>query len=189
LARALSHPLRVRILELLGVENASAKVISQSLGVRLGDAAYHLNRVLDRECGLVRLSETNDRRGAREKVFALDQEAFRDLIDWDALPPALDDALKGASLKGFVNAAASAIDAGSLDLDAVTLCWSPVALDAAGWSKVKKAFERAEEEVRVAVSECAARLQAGEDSIQGVIGLAAFEAPGSNSSQLQKEPA
>jgi hypothetical protein len=166
----------VRILEVLAVEPASARALSVSLNVPLGDASYHL-RVLDRECELLRLAKVRDRRGAREKIFILDQGAFRDLIDWSALPPFLDEALKGAALKGFVNAAASAIDGGALESDISTLCWRPVALDPVGWNRVRAALAHAEEEIRAAVDDSVALLQSKEKPVHAVVGLAAFEAP------------
>lgn len=67
LARALSHPLRVQILEILSERVASPLDLSQELGVELSHVAYH-TRTLDR-CGCLELVDTAQRRGATEHFY------------------------------------------------------------------------------------------------------------------------
>src|SRR4051794_25939472 len=68
LAKALSHPLRPRILERLdegGV--ASPNQLADALGERLGNVSYHV-RILC-ELGLVELVRTEPHRGALEHFY------------------------------------------------------------------------------------------------------------------------
>jgi DNA-binding transcriptional ArsR family regulator len=67
LVRALAHPLRVQILEILSERVASPNDLSVELGVDLGHVAYH-TRTLDR-CGCLELVDTAQRRGATEHFY------------------------------------------------------------------------------------------------------------------------
>jgi len=69
--RALSHPLRRRILRALVVEARSASDLSNEFGMALGVVSYHLNTVLDRECEVVDLADSVQRRGALKKFYCL----------------------------------------------------------------------------------------------------------------------
>jgi DNA-binding transcriptional ArsR family regulator len=84
LVRALAHPLRVRILEILSERVASPNVLSKELGVDLGDVAYH-TRTLDR-CGCLELVDTAKRRGATEHFY---KAAPRTTLTW--MPLELDE--------------------------------------------------------------------------------------------------
>jgi DNA-binding transcriptional ArsR family regulator len=80
LVRALGHPLRVRILEILSNRVASPNTLSKELGVDLGDVAYH-TRTLNR-CGCLELVDTARRRGATEHFY---KAAPRTTLTWTAL--------------------------------------------------------------------------------------------------------
>lgn len=67
LVRALAHPLRVQILEILSERVASPNDLSEELGVELTHVAYH-TRTLDR-CGCLDLVDTAKRRGATEHFY------------------------------------------------------------------------------------------------------------------------
>lgn len=67
LVRALAHPLRVRILEILSERVASPNDLSEELGIELTHVAYH-TRTLDR-CGCLELVDTAKRRGATEHFY------------------------------------------------------------------------------------------------------------------------
>ena len=67
LVRALAHPLRVQILELLTERVASPNRLSEQLGIGLTHVAYH-TRALDR-WGCLELVDTAQRRGATEHFY------------------------------------------------------------------------------------------------------------------------
>ncbi len=91
MVRALGHPLRQRILDLLNERGENSPVqIARALGERLGNIAYHCG-VLE-ECGAIELSRTAPARGAVEHFYRarqtvnwtpleLDQEAYRRLLE------------------------------------------------------------------------------------------------------------
>ena len=68
LVRAVSHPLRVEILEALsGDEEQSPTQIAKKLDKKLGNVSYHVNVL--RECEVIELVRTRPRRGALEHFF------------------------------------------------------------------------------------------------------------------------
>src|SRR6202012_3026349 len=67
LVRALGHPLRVKILEVVQLRNASPSELTDMLQAPLGNVAYHV-RVLEK-CGCIEQVATARRRGAGEHYF------------------------------------------------------------------------------------------------------------------------
>lgn len=177
LLHALGHPIRVRVLEALVHESASAKQLAKQFGIPLSNVAYHLCRVLDRECGIVSVVRTQQRRGATETFYEIDSEAIRRHLDWDSLPGAFRETLRGSSLAGFIPLAVNAIRGGSLDDESAVMCWQPVALDSTAWDEVREAVAQAVKSAEGAVAGSSERLKSsGRDAprVHGVIGLAAF---------------
>ncbi|MCF3131080.1 ArsR/SmtB family transcription factor [Streptomyces olivochromogenes] len=73
--KALGHPLRHRMVNVLRQRPATLRQLSDALGMSKGTIGYHV-RVL-REAGLVRLAETRQVRGGTEQYFALVSQSFR----------------------------------------------------------------------------------------------------------------
>lgn len=67
LAEAVAHPLRARCLTVLDERTASPSELKDILDVPLGDAAYHVKRLL--EMGLIELVDTRPVRGAVEHFY------------------------------------------------------------------------------------------------------------------------
>jgi DNA-binding transcriptional ArsR family regulator len=75
LVRALAHPVRIQILEILTERVASPNMLAVELDTGLSHVAYH-TRALDR-CGCLELVETAQRRGATEHFYrALEDTTF-----------------------------------------------------------------------------------------------------------------
>lgn len=67
LAKAMSHPLRVRIINNMGEGISSPNRLSQELGEPLGNVAYHVKVLLECEC--IEPDRTEPRRGAVEHFY------------------------------------------------------------------------------------------------------------------------
>ncbi len=68
LVKAVSHPLRVEILEAFGEQGElSPAQIAKALDQRLGNVSYHVNVL--KECEVIELVRTRPRRGALEHFF------------------------------------------------------------------------------------------------------------------------
>jgi DNA-binding transcriptional ArsR family regulator len=69
LVHALSHPIRLEILEILRDRVASPVEISEEIGQRQGVVSYHASTLL--RCGCLELVHRKARRGGIENFFAI----------------------------------------------------------------------------------------------------------------------
>jgi DNA-binding transcriptional ArsR family regulator len=67
IARALTHPLRARVLAILAERPASPKELASELGASLTLTSYHVRTLA--ELGVIRLERTTPRRGAVEHHY------------------------------------------------------------------------------------------------------------------------
>lgn len=180
LVKALAHPLRVQILDILTERVASPNGISAQLETGLTHVAYH-TRALD-SYGLLELVKTAQRRGATEHFYKAIPNSFVGDPAWRAIPRPLLGGVSGATLQTFLDKAIAALEAGTLDGRTDTVFrWMPLQLDEAGWKEVVAIMEEATNKVLAAHLRSQDRLAAngGRDSISAVIGQAAFETAGS----------
>ncbi|HYH54920.1 MAG TPA: hypothetical protein VD761_12405 [Solirubrobacterales bacterium] len=177
LVRALAHPLRVQILEVLTERVASPNLIAAELGIGVSHVAYH-TRTLDR-CGCLELVETAQRRGATEHYYKAKPHAFIGHPVWRKVPRSVRSGVTAASLQTFMDKAVTALEAGTIDnREDTTFSWMPVHLDDQGWREVTAILADATE--RVLAAQIAADRRAeelGEDArrISAVVALANFE--------------
>jgi DNA-binding transcriptional ArsR family regulator len=180
LVKAIAHPLRVRILEVLSDRVSSPNRLSETLEIGLSDVAYH-TRALDK-CGCLHLVDTAQRRGATEHFYKATPDSFLGNPAWRGVPSAILPGVSGATLQTFIDKAAAAMQAGTLDARADTVFrWLPLLLDQLGWEEVVAIMEETTERVLAAHLRSQDRLSDGaaDEPISAVIGLAAFETGGS----------
>lgn len=177
LVRALAHPLRVQILEVLTERVASPTLIAAELGTGVSHVAYH-TRTLDR-CGCLELVETAQRRGATEHYYKAKPHAFIGDRVWRKVPRSVRSGVTAASLQTFMDKAVTALEAGTLDSrDDTTFSWMPVHLDEKGWLEVSTILGEATERVLAAQEAADQRaLKSSRDprNISAVVALANFE--------------
>lgn len=94
--KALGHPVRHRMVNVLRQRPATLRQLAQALESSKGTIGYHV-RVL-REAGLVRLAETRQVRGGTEQYFALVSETFKVHQDAAVGPEFLVNAALGEML-------------------------------------------------------------------------------------------
>ena len=158
LVRALGHPLRVKILEVVQLRNASPSELTELLSAPLGNVAYHV-RVLEK-CGCIEQVATARRRGAVEHYFRARPRSYIGHQDWRKVPKSLRDAVTGSSLGSFFDRAADALEAGTMDArDDTTLNWMPMAVDEAGWAEVAAVFEAAANRLEAIHALCRRRIE------------------------------
>jgi DNA-binding transcriptional ArsR family regulator len=75
LVKALSHPIRVEILETLRNRVASPRELSQEMNERLGVISYHANTLV--KCGCLELVHVEPRHGTVENFFGLSPRLAR----------------------------------------------------------------------------------------------------------------
>jgi DNA-binding transcriptional ArsR family regulator len=180
LVKALSHPLRIRILEALTERVASPIRLSDDLDAGLSHVAYH-TRALDK-CGCLELVDTAQRRGATEHFYKAAPRSFIGDRIWRRVPRSLLGGVSGATLQSFMDRAVAALEAGTIDgREDTTLSWMPVLLDEQGWNEVTAAMQETITRVLAIQDESRKRLakRKGLGAISAIVGIASFETPGS----------
>jgi DNA-binding transcriptional ArsR family regulator len=138
--KAMSHPLRVRILALLDERSASPVELANWLGASLGTTAYHV-RTLER-LGLIELVRETRVRGAVEHHYrSKDRPTVSDEA-WAAAPPIAKQAAVSASLETIDAYAQAAGAAGGFDDGDAHLARSTLRLDERGFDDVSQACTR-----------------------------------------------
>jgi hypothetical protein len=174
LVRALSHPIRVRILESLQGRVASPSELSKEMDESLGVISYHTNTLV--ECGCLELVHTKPRRGALEHFFGVTPRSFIGHQDWRRAPLSLRGEITSAAFQTFIDKASEALEAGTIDSrEDTTLSWMPMTVDAEGWREVAAIMDEAHDRLVAVHSRSSERLR-GDAGMPIVVGLAAFEA-------------
>jgi DNA-binding transcriptional ArsR family regulator len=181
IAKALSHPMRARILVILNERVASPNEIAEMIDERLPNVSYHVRALQDLGC--IELVDTAQRRGAIEHYYrALMRPYFSDK-DWRRLPRSGRHAISGTVLKVIWEDVGEAIDGGSFDLRADRhLTHSPMALDDEGWSEMTKLLAETLSQAEKIGSKSAARLKKkNEPGTPTRLVIMHFEAPSKDS--------
>jgi DNA-binding transcriptional ArsR family regulator len=141
LAKALSHPLRQRILERLSVGGeASPNQLARALEEPLGNVAYHV-RILHR-LGFIELVGTRQIRGALEHHYRALAHPWLDAEQWAALPAAFRRFALGRTLREIVSRASDAGVAGGFDDPDAQIRRVNLELDQDGWSAVARLLDQ-----------------------------------------------
>jgi DNA-binding transcriptional ArsR family regulator len=176
IAKALSHPMRARILMILNDRVASPNEISESIGERLPNVSYHVRALL--ELGCIELVDTAQRRGAIEHYYRAIVRPFFSDSDWKRLPRSGRQTISDTALQVVWEDVSSAIEAGTFDARPDRhLTHTPVKLDDEGWRELAKLLEKTFTEVERIAARSEKRL--GKDSDGGVparVVLMQFEA-------------
>ena len=176
MAKALSHPVRTRVLVRLNETVASPNELAQELGEPLGNVSYHVRALVDLDC--IELVKTEPRRGAVEHYYRGIRRAWGDEAVWELLPPV---ARRGFAVEWFKESfrdAREAIDDGGLeDRDECNLYFTRLNLDERGWRKLSKRIDSVLDYALELQAESAARLGEGqsEEEIRARLILAQYE--------------
>lgn len=135
LAKALAHPLRVRILTSLHKGVSSPNQLSQELGEPLGNVSYHVKTLLEYDC--VELVKTEPRRGAVEHFYRATERAFFSASDWEKIPASARKGISGSILEMIGHDASAALVAGSIDARTDShVSRTPLVIDDKGWTEL-----------------------------------------------------
>jgi len=174
LAKALAHPLRVRILSSLHKGVSSPNQLSQELDEPLGNVSYHVKTLLEFEC--VELVKTEPRRGAVEHFYRATERAFFSASDWDKIPASARKGIAGSILETVGQDATQALVAGTIDARKDShVSRSPLVLDEKGWADVTALLGDTVNKALEIQDEAASRLGAGDDTINTKLAIFHFE--------------
>lgn len=125
--RALSHPLRQRILRVLNERVASPNEIAGQLGERLGKVSYHI-RIL-RDNGAIELVRTRQVRGAVQHFYRPLRRPFLDDDQWAHLPLSTRRSLYGQNLQQIFEHVGEAAATTGFDHVRCHVSWTTLNLD------------------------------------------------------------
>ena len=131
IVRALSHPIRHRVLVALNERVASPKELAAELGEPLGNVSYH-TRVLA-QLGCIELVSTTQRRGALEHHYRAVMRPFFDDAAWAQIPTSTRRSLFDAELDRLWNDVAEAAKVGGFDHPRAHVSWTAVDVDEQGF--------------------------------------------------------
>ena len=182
LAKALSHPLRQRILQRLNEGGVrSPNELSRELGDPLGNVSYHV-RIL-RELDCVELVRTEQRRGALEHYYRATAEPWLDDEQWARLPAAFRRKTLGRTLSEILEGASAASRETGFDHPEVKVDRMELELDEQAWKDVVALLNETHEAALRIQSEAAARRDErgadGDGSIRTELGILHFRRGGS----------
>jgi DNA-binding transcriptional ArsR family regulator len=137
LVRALAHPLRWRILELI-TERAEASPVqlAREMEHPLATVSHHVRML--RDLGYVELVRTAQRRGAVEHFYRAVTVAFLTDEQWRALPLVVRRGLARQTFQRIFEDAATAGSAGGFDVAGAHIDRIPLALDDRGWQEISE---------------------------------------------------
>jgi DNA-binding transcriptional ArsR family regulator len=154
--RALTHPLRVRILALLEDRTASPSELAAELSAPLGTVSYHVRTLV--RLGLLQLVGRKQRRGAIEHYYrAVSRPRITDQA-WGELPEIVKRALVDSSIEQVAGYVGSAAAAGGFNVADAHLTRSPVTVDDIGWHKLSAELARVLERIARIEAESKERL-------------------------------
>lgn len=135
LAKALAHPLRVRILSSLSKGISSPNQLAQELDEPLGNVSYHVKTLLEYNC--VELVKTEPRRGAVEHFYRATERAFFSAKDWEKIPASARKGINGVILEAIGKDAADAMVNNTIEARADShISRTPMVVDETGWNEL-----------------------------------------------------
>ena len=187
--RALSHPLRVRILAMLQERTASPSQLAEWLGATLGTTAYHVRSL--HQLGLIELADETRVRGAIEHHYRAGERPLVSEEAWAQAPPIAKQAAVGSALQMVDEYARKSAAEGGFDRAEAHLSRTSVKLDDEGWSELNEAALRFVAEVEridaAARERGGARPHDGEAGDAAVV-LMAFEAQRLSGKEPERKP-
>lgn len=110
--KALSHPLRMKLLVALDGREGSPSQLAQELGAALGTVSYHVRALQD--TGLLRLVRTEQRRGTVEHYYtAVEWSVAKDT--WASVPAPLKRAVTSSGISQIGEDVSAASASGGFD--------------------------------------------------------------------------
>src|SRR3954465_2205871 len=143
--KAISHPLRVRILAMLQERTASPSQLSEWLGATLGTTAYHVRAL--HKLGLIELADETRVRGAIEHHYRAGKRPTVSEGAGAKAPPIAKQAAIGSSLQMVDEYARTSAAAGGFDRAEAHMSRTAIEIDAKGWEQLNQACLEVAEQV------------------------------------------
>ena len=146
LLKAISHPLRHRLLGMLDGRTASPNELARELGLPLGRVSYHIR--LLHELGAIELVSTEPRRGALEHFYRAVTSAWFREGDWARLPRSARRGILGHNLREIFDWVTASAEHGGFDHPTSEVLRTSLSLAEQGREEVSRLARDAMEEAR-----------------------------------------
>jgi DNA-binding transcriptional ArsR family regulator len=175
LAKALSHPLRVRIMGVLEQRTATPKDLSRALGANLENVAYHVRML--RDLGLIKLERRRRVGGAVEHHYRALARPRVSAKAWAQMPEIAQRAVIGAALDQIGALVTAAADEGLFSRPDCHVSRRPLVLDNEGFAEASKIVSRALDELVEAERRAKERVREGTEEVPTTAVTLLFETP------------
>jgi DNA-binding transcriptional ArsR family regulator len=173
--RAISHPIRIRLLAMLDEEPASPVILASKLNQPLGTIAYHVRTLYD--LGLLKLVSTRQRRGATEHYYKTTGHPASSAEAWERLDTISKQRLLTALIAKATDYATRSAAAGGFDAKEAHISTDAMRLDREGWEQLAQESRRWLSRAQEIERDAAARMAADSDEARSVgLTLMLFEA-------------
>jgi DNA-binding transcriptional ArsR family regulator len=174
IVKAISHPIRHRVLVLLNDRIASPNEIANEIGESLGRVSYHVRQLA--EVGAIELVRTEPRRGAVEHFYRATARAWFSDADWALLPKTTRRGIFGQNLKRIGADVVAAADANGFDHVQAHVSYTLLDLDEQGMTEVAELLtETLDRALQIQADAAARRLESDEESLPTELALLHFE--------------
>ncbi len=157
--RAISHPLRIRLLAMLDEEPASPVILASKLEQPLGTIAYHVRTLYD--LGLLKLVSTRQRRGATEHYYKTTAHPKFSDDAWEDLDTVSKQRVLTATLNRAYDHATRSAAAGGFDVSDAHVSSSSLKLDQKGWTALARESKKWLEKANQIEQESKKRVESG----------------------------
>jgi DNA-binding transcriptional ArsR family regulator len=185
MARALAHPMRIRIVAALNKGIMSPSGFARKFDEKLQNVSYHFRAL--QKFGCIEEVETRPVRGAVEHFYQATKRVLFDGKAWAELPPSIKAQASGQTVGDFLEAVAAAMLGETFDSsDERVAVWMQQPLDQEGWVDAVAAHWELIHKMEDIFKGSALRLSEPgepEGGILGTYGLFLFESP-----QPESEP-
>lgn len=176
LVSALSHPLRVHVIDALGEAAASPSDLAREVGLSVNYVAYHVKEL--EKLGYVELVKTEPRRGTVEHYYRLKRRFLLDDSEWERLPKGIRRSFSADLFRLVIADVKEALAEGTFDARSGHLSRTRLHVDEQGWDELTTILEETMNRVIALQTECAERLEAsGDQPIPAATSIVGFETP------------
>jgi DNA-binding transcriptional ArsR family regulator len=176
IVKAISHPIRHRVLVLLNDRIASPNEISNEIGESLGRVSYHVRQLA--EVGAIELVRTEPRRGAVEHFYRATARAWFSDSDWAKLPRTTRRGIFGEYLNRIGADVLGAADGDGFDHLEAHVSYTLLDLDGEGMTDMAELLaETLERALQIQADVAARRIESDGDTLATELAMLHFERP------------
>jgi DNA-binding transcriptional ArsR family regulator len=175
LAKAMAHPVRVKVLEMMNERPVAPVEASEAIGTALSNVSYHFRTLLELEC--IEAVGQEQVRGSIKTTYRSRTSLMFDDLCFATLPAGARAGLTVTALKALYRRASDAIEADTMDTRSDShLSVTTLNLRWEAWDEIAKMLESA----LGRMLEIKGEEEARDDDVErfpATIGLLAFESP------------